>query len=51
MAYMTTKTPLDADSWEYKGAHSYNSGQNANGESGMRWGNNHTHFCEFQGTN
>ena len=51
MAYMTTKTPLDADSWEYKGAYFYNSGQNANGESGMRWGNNHTHFCEFQGTN
>ena len=51
MAYMTTKTPLDADSWEYKGAYFYNSGQNANGESGMRWGNNHTHFCELQGTN
>ena len=51
MAYMTTKTPLDADSWEYKGAYFYNSGQNANGESGMRWGNNHTHFCEYQGTN
>ena len=51
MAYMTTKTPLDADSWEYRGAYFYNSGQNANGESGMRWGNNHTHFCEYQGTN
>ena len=51
MAYMTTKTPLDADSWEYRGAYFYNSGQNANGESGMRWGNNHTHFCEFKGTN
>lgn len=51
MAYMTTKTPLDADSWEYRGAYFYNSGQNADGESGMRWGNNHTHFCEYKGTN
>ena len=51
MAYMTTKTPLDADSWEYRGAYFYNSGKNAEGESGMRWGNNHTHFCEYQGTN
>lgn len=51
MAYMTTKTPLDADSWEYRGAYFYNSGQNAEGESGMHWGNNHTHFCEYQGTN
>ena len=51
MAYLTTKTPLEADSWEYKGAYFYNSGENADGESGMRWGNNHTHFCEYQGTN
>ena len=51
MAYLTTKTPLDADSWEYRGAFFYNSGQNAEGNSGMRWGNNHTHFCEYQGTN
>ena len=51
MAYMTTKTPLDADSWEYRGAYFYNAGQNADGESGMRWANNHTHFCEYQGTN
>lgn len=51
MAYLTTKTPLDADSWEYRGAYFYNSGQNADGQSGMRWGNNHTHFCEYQGTN
>ena len=50
MAYLTTKTPLDADSWEYRGAYFYNSGQNADGESGLRWGNNHTHFCEYQGT-
>ncbi len=51
MAYLTTKTPLDPDSWEYRGAYFYNSGQNEKGESGMRWGNNHTHFCEYQGTN
>jgi len=51
MAYLTTKTPLDADSWEYRGAYFYNSGQNEKGESGLRWGNNHTHFCEYQGTN
>ena len=51
IAYLTTKTPLDEDSWEYKGAYFYNSGQNADGESGMRWGNNHTHFTEYQDTN
>lgn len=51
MAYLTTKTPLDAASWKYRGAYFYNSGQNADGESGMRWGNNHTHFCNYQGTN
>ncbi len=51
MAYLTTKTPLDSASWEYRGAYFYNSGQNADGESGLRWGNNHTHFCEYQGTN
>ena len=51
MAYLTTKTPLDAESWEYRGAYFYNSGQNADGNSGMRWGNNHTHFMEYQGTN
>ncbi len=51
MAYLVTETPLDAESWEYKGAYFYNSGQNAEGESGLRWGNNHTHFCTFQGVN
>ena len=51
MAYLTTKTPLDSASWEYRGAYFYNSGQNADGESGLRWGNNHTHFMEYQGTN
>lgn len=51
MAYLTTKTPLDSESWTYRGAYFYNSGQNAEGESGLRWGNNHTHFCEYEGTN
>lgn len=51
MAYMTSKTPLEADSWEYRGAYFYNAGENANGVSGLRWANNHTHFCEFKGTN
>ncbi len=44
MAYMTTKTPLDADSWEYRGAYLYNAG-----DSGMRPCNNHTHFLEYKG--
>lgn len=51
MAYLTTKTPLEADSWEYRGAYFYNSGENADGNSGLRWGNNHTHFCEYKGVN
>ncbi len=44
MAYLTTKTPLDADSWEYRGAYLYNAG-----DSGMRPCNNHTHFLEYKG--
>ena len=51
MAYLTTKTPLDADSWEYRGAYFYNAGENKDGDSGLRWANNHTHFCEFKGVN
>ena len=38
MAYLTTKTPLDADSWKYQGAYFYNSGENSTGNSGMTWG-------------
>ena len=45
MAYFTTKTPLDADSWKYRGAYLYNAG-----DSGMRWCNNHTHFLDYKGT-
>ena len=51
MAYLTTTTPLIADSWQYRGAYMYNSGQNAQGVSGMRWSNNHTHFMEYEGVN
>ncbi len=49
MAYLTTKTPLESDSWEYRGAYFYNAGENADGVSGLRWANNHTHFCEYKG--
>lgn len=52
MAYMTTTTPLDADSWEYRGDFFYNAGQNAQGgPSGLSWCNNHTHIQEFEGVN
>lgn len=51
MSYMTSKTPLDPDSWEYRGAYFYNAGENSSGQSGMRWSNNHTHYLEYQGTN
>ncbi len=51
MAYLTTKTPLVSESWEYRGAYFYNAGENSNGESGHRWANNHTHFMEYKGIN
>lgn len=38
MAYMTTKTPLDADSWECRGPYFYNAGENADGASGTSLG-------------
>lgn len=44
MAYMTTKTPLDMDSWEYKGYYLKNPG-----ELGMEYSNNHTHLHKFNG--
>lgn len=44
MAYMTTKTPLDPSSWEYKG-HYFNNP----GEFGMEYGNNHTHYMKYEG--
>ena len=45
MAYFTTKTPLDEDSWEYKGWYLKNPG-----ELGMYYSNNHTHLQKFNGT-
>lgn len=42
MVYMTTKTPLDYDSWEYKDYYFKNPG-----EQGMEYGNNHTHLQKF----
>lgn len=42
MCYMTTKTPLDTDSWEYRGYYLKNPG-----ELGMEYGNNHTHLHKY----
>lgn len=44
MAYMTSKTPLEKDSWEYKGEYLKNPGEMVGGYS-----NNHTHFEYFKG--
>lgn len=44
MAYMTTKTPLDSDSWQYRGDYFYNPG-----ESGMDYSNNHSHLHKYNG--
>ena len=45
MCYMVTDTPLDPDSWEYRGEYVPNEGN-----FGMGWGNNHTHLHKFQGS-
>ena len=42
MCYMVTDTPLDPDSWEYRGEYVPNEGN-----FGMGWGNNHTHLQKF----
>ncbi|MBQ8296475.1 MAG: family 43 glycosylhydrolase [Ruminococcus sp.] len=42
MVYMTTKTPLDPDSWEMKGEYFKNPGL-----SGFDYSNNHTHLHKF----
>ncbi len=42
MAYMTTKTPLDPDSWEYRGDYFKNPG-----EHGLEYSNNHTHLQKY----
>lgn len=43
MAYMTSKNPLDSDSWQYKGHYFVNPG-----EAGLEYGNNHTHIHKFK---
>lgn len=44
MCYMTTKTPLDTDSWVYQDYYFKNPG-----EQGMEYSNNHTHLQKFNG--
>lgn len=44
MGYMTSKTPLDGESWRFKGGFFLNAG-----DAGMEWCNNHTHFMEYKG--
>ena len=44
MAYMTTKTPLDPESWVYRGECFKNPGM-----SGFEYSNNHTHMQKFNG--
>ncbi len=44
MSYMTTKTPLDSDSWQYQNDYFLNPG-----ESGMDYCNNHSHLHKYQG--
>lgn len=44
MVYMTTKTPLDSNSWEMKGEYFKNPSL-----SGFDYSNNHTHLHKFQG--
>ncbi len=43
MAYMTTKTPLDPESWEYRGDYLYNPG-----EAGLDYSNNHSHLHKYK---
>lgn len=44
MCYMVSDTPLDPDSWTYRGEYVPNEGN-----FGMGWGNNHTHLHKFKG--
>ena len=44
MCYMVTDTPLNPDSWEYRGEYVPNEGN-----FGMGWGNNHTHLHKYEG--
>ncbi|MDO4318643.1 MAG: glycoside hydrolase family 43 protein [Lachnospiraceae bacterium] len=45
MVYMTTKTPLDPDSWEVRGEYFPNPGS-----SGFSYSNNHTHLQKYKGS-
>lgn len=45
MCYMTTTTPLDPDSWKFKGEYFANPGS-----MGYPFGNNHTHLQKFGGS-
>lgn len=44
MSYMTSRTPLDTDSWTYRDNYFKNPG-----DYGMSDSNNHTHLVKFQG--
>lgn len=44
MCYMTSRTPLDQNSWKYQGNYFKNPG-----DYGMSWTNNHTHLCQYSG--
>jgi len=44
MGAMTTRTPLDPDSWVFRGGFFLNAG-----DAGMAWCNNHTHLMAFRG--
>ena len=44
MSYMTSKTPLESDSWQYQ--HNYMKNP---GEYGFEFGNNHTHLHKYGG--
>ncbi len=46
MCYMVTDTPLDPDSWEYRGEYVPNEGSFS--AIGADWGNNHTHLHKYQ---
>ena len=47
MCYMVSDTPLDPDSWEYRGEYVPNEG--SFGDLGSDWGNNHTHLHQYLG--
>lgn len=44
MGCMTSREPLQPDSWEFKGGFFLNAG-----DSGMAWANNHTHLMDYKG--